>query len=106
MSFNIERMHKLPPEARFVDVNDFWCFPNRWVVKFLYPFSITPTQITILSLIAGLISAYFYMIDSSTGLMCWCSRVEEHGATSQRVVGLFGGVRFLFTEYSGILVEY
>ena len=69
MSFDIERMHKLPPEARFVDVNDFWCFPNRWVVKFLYPFSITPTQITILSLIAGLISAYFYMIDSSAGLM-------------------------------------
>ena len=69
MSFDIERMHKLPPEARFVDVNDFWCFPNRWVVKFLYPLSITPTQITILSLIAGLISAYFYMIDSSTGLM-------------------------------------
>ena len=69
MSFDIERMHKLPPEARFVDVNDFWCFPNRWVVKFLYPFSVTPTQITILSLIAGLVSAYFYMIDSSTGLM-------------------------------------
>ena len=69
MSFDIERMHKLPPEARFVDVNDFWCFPNRWVVKFLYPFSVTPTQITILSLIAGLVSAYFYMIDSSAGLM-------------------------------------
>jgi len=70
MSFDIERMHKLAPEARFVDVNDFWCFPNRWVVKFLYPLSITPTQITILSLIAGLASAYCYMIDSSTGLMC------------------------------------
>jgi len=69
MSFDIERMHKLPPEARFVDVNDFWCFPNRSVVKFLYPFSVTPTQITILSLIAGLVSAYFYMIDSSAGLM-------------------------------------
>ena len=70
MSFDIERMHKLAPEARFVDVNDFWCFPNRWVVKFLYPLSITPTQITILSLIAGLASAYCYMVDSSTGLMC------------------------------------
>jgi len=69
MSFNIERMHKLPPEARFVDVNDFWCFPNRWVVKFLYPLSITPTQITILSLIAGLVSVFCYMINSSVGLM-------------------------------------
>ena len=69
MSFDIERMHKLPPGARFFDVNDYWCFPNRWVVKFLYPLSITPTQITILSLIAGLVSAYFYMIDSSAGLM-------------------------------------
>ena len=69
MSFDIKRMNKLSPEARFLDINDFWCFPNRWVVKFLYPLSITPTQITILSLIAGLISAYFYMIDSSAGLM-------------------------------------
>ena len=69
MSFDIERMNKLPPEARFLDVNDFWCFPNRWVVKFLYPLSITPTQITILSLVAGLVSVYCYMIDSSVGLM-------------------------------------
>jgi len=69
MSFDIERMNKLPPEARFLDINDFWCFPNRWVVKFLYPLSITPTQITILSLIAGLVSVCCYMIDSSVGLM-------------------------------------
>ncbi len=69
MSFDIERMNKLPPEARFLDINDFWCFPNRWFVKFLYPLSITPTQITILSLIAGLVSVCCYMIDSSVGLM-------------------------------------
>ena len=69
MSFDIERMNKLPPEARFLDVNDLWCFPNQWVVKFLYPLSITPTQITILSLIAGLVSVCCYMIDSSVGLM-------------------------------------
>ena len=71
MSFDIERMNKLPLEARFLDVNDFWCFPNRWVVKFLYPLSITPTQITIISLIAGLVSVCCYMIDSSVGLMWW-----------------------------------
>ncbi len=69
MSFDIERMNKLPPEARFLDINDFWCFPNRWVVKFLYPLSITPTQITIFSLLAGLVSVCCYMIDSSVGLM-------------------------------------
>jgi len=69
MSFDIERMNKLPPEARFLDINDFWYFPNRWVVKFLYPLSITPTQITILSLVAGLVSVCCYMIDSSVGLM-------------------------------------
>jgi len=69
MSFDIERMNKLPPEARFLDINDFWCFPNRWVVKSLYPLSITPTQITILSLVAGLVSVCCYMIDSSVGLM-------------------------------------
>jgi len=69
MSFDIERMHKLPLEARFLDINDFWCFPNRWVVKFLYPLAITPTQITIFSLIAGLVSVCCYMINSSFGLL-------------------------------------
>ena len=69
MSFDIEKMSKLPPEARFLDINDFWYFPNRWVVKFLYPLPITPTHITIISLIAGLVSVRFYMIDTSAGLM-------------------------------------
>jgi len=69
MSFDIEKMSKLPPGARFLDINDFWYFPNRWVVKFLYPLPITPTHITIISLIAGLISVRFYMIDTSAGLM-------------------------------------
>jgi phosphatidylglycerophosphate synthase len=69
MSFDIEKMSKLPPEARFLDINDFWYFPNRWVVKFLYPLPITPTHITIISLIAGLVSVRLYMIDTSVGLM-------------------------------------
>ena len=69
MSFDIEKMSKLPPGARFLDINDFWYFPNRWVVKFLYPLPITPTHITIISLIAGLVSVRFYMIDTSSGLM-------------------------------------
>ena len=69
MSFDIEKMSKLPSGARFLDINDFWYFPNRWVVKFLYPLPITPTHITIISLIAGLVSVRFYMIDTSAGLM-------------------------------------
>ena len=69
MSFDIEKMSKLPLGARFLDINDFWYFPNRWVVKFLYPLPITPTHITIISLIAGLVSVRFYMIDTSAGLM-------------------------------------
>ena len=69
MSFDIDRMYKLPPEARFYDVNDLWYFPNRWVISFLYPLPITPTQITIVSLIAGLISFGCYTIDSNTGLI-------------------------------------
>tara|TARA_B110000263_G_scaffold243897_1_gene251216 strand:- start:240 stop:1127 length:888 start_codon:yes stop_codon:yes gene_type:complete len=69
MSFDIEKMSKLPPGARFLDINDFWYFPNRWVVKFLYPLPVTPTHITIISLIAGLVSVRFYMIDTSAGLM-------------------------------------
>ena len=69
MPFDIEKMNKLPLEARFFDVNDFWYFPNRWVVRFLYPLPVTPTQITITSLIAGLVSVGCYMIDSDAGLM-------------------------------------
>ena len=69
MSFDIERMNKLPSEARFLDINDLWYLPNRWVVRFLYPLPVTPTQITIISLFAGLVSVGCYMINSNTGLM-------------------------------------
>ena len=69
MSFDIERMNKLPPEARFFDVNDLWYFPNRWVIRFLYPSPITPIQITLVSLLAGFVSAGCYTIDSNAGLM-------------------------------------
>ena len=69
MSFDIERMNKLPPEARFFDINELWYYPNRWVVKFLYPLPVTPNQITIASLVAGLVSVGCYMIDSKVGLI-------------------------------------
>ena len=73
MPFDIEKMNKLPLEARFFDINNFWYFPNRWVVRFLYPLPVTPTQITITSLIAGLVSVGCYMIDSDAGLMLGAS---------------------------------
>jgi phosphatidylglycerophosphate synthase len=61
MDLDIERMNKLPAEERFFDVNETWYFMNRWVVRLLYPTSITPNQITFLSLIFGLASAGFYV---------------------------------------------
>ena len=61
MDLDIERMNKLPAEERFFDVNEIWYFMNRWVVCLLYPTSITPNQITFLSLIFGLASAGFYV---------------------------------------------
>ena len=73
MPFDIEKMNKLPLEARFFDINNFWYFPNRWVVRFLYPLPVTPTQITIASLIAGFVSVGCYVIDSDAGLMLGAS---------------------------------
>jgi phosphatidylglycerophosphate synthase len=61
MAFDIEKMNKLPPEAQFFDVNKIWYFPNRWVVRMLYPTPITPNQITFLSLVFGLLSVGFYV---------------------------------------------
>jgi phosphatidylglycerophosphate synthase len=61
MDFDIERMNKLPPEKQFFDVNEIWYFMNRWVVRLLYPTSVTPNQITFLSLVFGLASAIFYV---------------------------------------------
>ena len=36
MSFDIEKMNKLPAEARFFDVNEIWYFMNRWVGSSCY----------------------------------------------------------------------
>ncbi len=69
MAFDIEKMNKLPAEARFFDTNVIWYFPNRWVVRWLYPLPVTPTQVTFASLLVGLISVGCYMIESDVGLM-------------------------------------
>ncbi len=69
MTFDIEKMNKLPPEARFFDVNEIWYFMNRWVVRLLYPTSVTPNQITVLSLLLGLGSAGFYVSGGAESLV-------------------------------------
>ena len=69
MPCDIEKMNKLPVEARFFDVNQLWYFMNRWVVRLLYPTSVTPNQITVLSLIFGLASAGFYISEIPNALV-------------------------------------
>ena len=69
MSFDFEKMNKLPVEARFFDVNQLWYFMNRWVVRLLYPTSVTPNQITFLSLVFGLVSAGFYVSEIPNALV-------------------------------------
>ena len=61
MSFNLEKMNKVPREAQFFDVNGLWYFFNGWLVRILYSTPITPNQITFLSLVLGLLSAGFYV---------------------------------------------
>jgi phosphatidylglycerophosphate synthase len=69
MSFDIEKMNKLPVEARFFDLNEIWYFMNRWAVRLLYPTSVTPNQITFLSLVFGLASAGFYISEIPNALV-------------------------------------
>jgi len=69
MAFDIEKMNKLPREARFFDVNSLWYFYNGWVVRNLYSTPITPNQITVFSFIAGMLSMGFYVSDRSDSLV-------------------------------------
>jgi len=69
MAFNIEKMNKLPREARFFDVNCLWYFYNGWLVRMLYSTPITPNQITIFSFFVGLLSAGFYVSGRSDSLV-------------------------------------
>ncbi len=69
MSFNIEKMHKLPPGDRFFDLNDLWYFFNRWAIRVLYPLPVTANQITFLSLIAGLVASVFFLFEGPESLL-------------------------------------
>ncbi len=61
MSFDAQKMNKLPIEDRFFDVNDLWYFWNVWVLRLLYPTRITANQVTGMSLVMGLISAVCFL---------------------------------------------
>ena len=69
MAFDIEKMNKLPREARFFDVNGLWYFYNGSVVRMLYSTPITPNQITVLSFFVGLLSVGFYVSGRSDSLL-------------------------------------
>ena len=69
MAFDIEKMNKLPREARFFDVNGLWYFYNGSVVRMLYSTRITPNQITVLSFFVGLLSMGFYVSGRSDSLV-------------------------------------
>jgi len=61
MSFDVQKMNKLPLEDRFFDVNDLWYFWNVWMVRLLYPTRITANQVTGLSLVMGVLSAISFI---------------------------------------------
>ena len=69
MAFDIEKMNKLPREARFFDMNGLWYFYNGSVVRMLYSTPITPNQITVLSFFVGLLSMGFYVSGRSDSLV-------------------------------------
>jgi len=69
MAFDIEKMNKLPREARFFDVNSLWYFYNGWVVRSLYSTPITPNQITVFSFVVGVLSMGFYVSDRPDSLI-------------------------------------
>lgn len=69
MPFNPEKMYKLPPGERFVDLNEIWYFANRWAVRFLYPLPVTANQITVLSLISGMAAGVCFFLEGSQYLI-------------------------------------
>ena len=58
-SIDFDKMEKLPAGCRFFDVNELWYFPNRWVVRLLYPLPVSANAITVLALVMGLVAAAF-----------------------------------------------
>lgn len=69
MPLNEEKMHKLPKKCRFFDINELWSFSHRWAVRRLYPLPVTANQVTFLSLVMGLLSAWFYLSEGAHALV-------------------------------------
>ena len=66
---SLEKMHKLPEACRFFDINTLWYFPNRRVVRALYPLPVSANQITLLALMMGLASVGFYAFGGEQALV-------------------------------------
>ena len=115
MSFDIEKMHKLPPGDRFFDFNTVWYFFNRWVIRVLYPLPVSANQITLLSLAMGLLAAGFYVSGSADALVwaavCFYGKIflDNVDGNLARVRGEVSRVgRFLdsFTDFAVTVAVY
>ena len=113
--FDIEKIHKLPKAHRFFDVNDLWYFPNRWVLRLLYPLPVSANQITFLALVMGIISAGFYLSDNSYSLFgagiflyakLFLDNVDGNLARLRGEESRFGRFFDSFTDFAVTLMVY
>ena len=66
---NPDKMEKLPTGCRFFDVNELWYFPNRRVIRLLYPLPVSANAVTVMALVMGLTSGAFYFSDAGNALI-------------------------------------
>ena len=66
---DLEKMNKLPEAERYFDLNILWYFANRWVIRVLYPLPVTANQITVVTLVMGLIAVGCFLVPSYSGLL-------------------------------------
>jgi phosphatidylglycerophosphate synthase len=113
--FDIEKIHKLPKSHRFFDVNDLWYFPNRWVLRVLYPLPVSANQITLLALIMGIVSAGFYLSNNAYSLVgaalflyakLFLDNVDGNLARVRGEESRFGRFFDSFTDFSVTLIVY
>jgi len=57
---NFEKSEKLPPERRYFNISILWIFYFRQLIRILYYLRIPHELVTLLSIIFGLLSAYFF----------------------------------------------
>jgi len=61
---DLEKSEKLPPEKRYFNISVIWIFYFRLVIRLLYRWRVPHEAITLLSIIFGLIAAYFFYVGS------------------------------------------